>query len=568
MPAKYAIWRVMSVVVMAILNEDISSLCWKFNKSVQKVVLIMIITNHKRTESKPGSASILFKAIFYRYHVLLLLLLALVIRLPLIFAPLTYTDSWRQADTASIAHNFYHEGGRFDILYPQINWGGSGPGYVEAEFQLYTFIVALLYKVFGEYVALGRLVSLAFTMPTLGIFYLLVRRMFDRKIAAWALFFFAIIPLSIRYSVTFMPEATVMFFYVAALYTFHRWLEHEEWHFFWLAAFSTALAVLVKPTAIHIGVIFTLLLLTRYRFTFLKMKRIWVFATIAIVPSILWYIHAYNLYQTYGNTFGLLSGGDTKFGGLRDLLSIGFYLRVAVLENWWVLALGGVVPALIGFVILVRRKRDLWVPIFGVVTMVVYYMLVSRFAQEEWGIHYHIYMIPYAALLAGVGLGWLWDQVQTRKPGLRYVAYRLSVLASVMVMVGVTGAIYAGQLLQPNALDMQQCAVDVKNLIPAGKLIIISSTSASNDNGLPNNYQDPRIFFYSHRYGRSLPADQHMPELIDQYRQEGAEYFVIYDQQLYQDNPAMVAYLDANAQQIGRGIEAGCGIYEFNSPNS
>jgi hypothetical protein len=34
--------------------------------------------------------------------------------------------SWRQADVAMIASNFYHNG--FDILHPQINWAGNLPG--------------------------------------------------------------------------------------------------------------------------------------------------------------------------------------------------------------------------------------------------------------------------------------------------------------------------------------------------------------------------------------------------------------------------------------------------------
>jgi len=37
----------------------------------------------------------------------------------------------------------------FRILHPQVT-GGQRPGYVEAEFQLYPFIVALFYSRFGE----------------------------------------------------------------------------------------------------------------------------------------------------------------------------------------------------------------------------------------------------------------------------------------------------------------------------------------------------------------------------------------------------------------------------------
>ncbi|MFC4942049.1 hypothetical protein [Pseudonocardia sp. GCM10023141] len=58
-------------------------------------------------------------------------------------------DIWRPADTATIAHNFYVGG--MDLLLPQINWGGAGPGYVDAELQLLPWISAALYHVVGEH---------------------------------------------------------------------------------------------------------------------------------------------------------------------------------------------------------------------------------------------------------------------------------------------------------------------------------------------------------------------------------------------------------------------------------
>jgi len=43
-----------------------------------------------------------------------------------ITSPFLDYHAWRQADTAAIARNFYHNG--FNILYPQIDWGGAGSG--------------------------------------------------------------------------------------------------------------------------------------------------------------------------------------------------------------------------------------------------------------------------------------------------------------------------------------------------------------------------------------------------------------------------------------------------------
>ncbi len=54
--------------------------------------------------------------------------------------------AWRQYDTAPIARNIAE--GQFRVFYPQIDWRGNSPGYVESEFQIYTALVAVLYRLF------------------------------------------------------------------------------------------------------------------------------------------------------------------------------------------------------------------------------------------------------------------------------------------------------------------------------------------------------------------------------------------------------------------------------------
>src|SRR5258706_14108098 len=169
------------------------------------------------------------------YTAILIVVFGILLRLPLVFLPLNYmTYPWRPADTASIAHNFAINGYR--LFYPQINWGGAGPGYIEGEFQLYPFIVALLYGLFGEHIWLGKLVSLGFTSLTFIIFYALAHRLFKPRIALWALAFFVVSPLDVLYGVEFMPEATVLFFYITALFLFQKWLDDQKLVLLFLAA--------------------------------------------------------------------------------------------------------------------------------------------------------------------------------------------------------------------------------------------------------------------------------------------------------------------------------------------
>jgi hypothetical protein len=91
----------------------------------------------------------------------------------------------------------------------------------------------------------------------------------------------------------------------------------------------------------------------------------------------------------------------------------------------------------------------------------------------------------------------------------------------------------------------------------------VSTTSLSEIDGVSNNYQEPTIFFYSNRYGWSLPANRHTAEMVERYRRAGGRYFVISSVELYNANPELAQYLANNAHQIGPGIEAGCGVFRL-----
>ena len=179
---------------------------------------------------------------------------------------------------------------------------------------------------------LGRLVSFVFSTLTIITFFLFARKVLKPQAALWSLILFVFSPLFLRLGTAFMPEATVMFFYLAALYLFYRWLDERRLYLLFLASASTALAILVKPTSIHIGLIFALLAIQRCGWSVIKNWRVWLAGVICLLPGALYYWHAHNLYLEYGNTFGLLSGGDSKFGNFYYWLSPRFYKGIAIAE--------------------------------------------------------------------------------------------------------------------------------------------------------------------------------------------------------------------------------------------
>ena len=107
--------------------------------------------------------------------------------------PILEVAGWRQCSTASIARNFYYNG--MNIFYPQVLEGGTTNGIVgETEFHLYTFVVALLYKIFGVHEYLGRLVSITAFCGGAFFLYRLSRKYVDVTTSLIALLFYTFNP--------------------------------------------------------------------------------------------------------------------------------------------------------------------------------------------------------------------------------------------------------------------------------------------------------------------------------------------------------------------------------------
>ncbi|MBV8370380.1 MAG: glycosyltransferase family 39 protein [Candidatus Eremiobacteraeota bacterium] len=174
------------------------------------------------------------------------------LRLYGIHDPIFDHPGWRQGDTAAIARNFAQL--QYNIFFPQTDYNGPPPNYVELELQIVPFLAATLYKVFGVHEIFGRLISLAFGIATIPVIALFGRWLFRSAIAGIAAAAaFAIMPGAWYYSRTFMPDTAMVFFTTCALYTCARWIVEDEarsWRGWWVAALLLMLAFLAKPVAV------------------------------------------------------------------------------------------------------------------------------------------------------------------------------------------------------------------------------------------------------------------------------------------------------------------------------
>src|SRR5215471_20032037 len=137
--------------------------------------------------------------------------------------PIRGHHEWRQADTAAVARNFYEES--MNILYPRVDWRGNSPGYVESEFQIYTFLVAVSYYIFGPHEWLGSAFNITVYALSALVLFFFISRLSDEYSALLAVFFYSFVPLTFYFTRTFQPDALMAFFSLVGVYYFWIWTE-------------------------------------------------------------------------------------------------------------------------------------------------------------------------------------------------------------------------------------------------------------------------------------------------------------------------------------------------------
>jgi hypothetical protein len=410
-------------------------------------------------------------------------------------------DEWRETDTASIARNFAEEASP-DILWPRVNWGEPGPGYVEAELQLLPYAVQLLYRAAGPQPWIGRAVAVALTaMSTLAMF-ALARRLVAPRTALVAALLFGSAPLVFRFGRTFMPEAPTLLCYVLAAERVFAWLESRRARTLLAGAAALALAILTKPTSIHFGLVVVLLALRAGGVRLLCSRAVLLFGLLSLLPASLYYFHAAQLHTAYGNTFGVISGGDSKWGSWAIWRQPTLWLTLLRID---VRGCTGYAGALLALLALLRSRAFALAAWLAV--LLLYYAIVARYAGgEERGIQYHVYAAVPVALATAMGAEALWRAVRARWPLRPRLAHGTAALAVLLA------------LAQQWRANVHLLAIRGDTFLRAGRAlaevaapddrVVVTSTDFAVEDGVDNNFEEPKVLFHAWRRGRVLARDR------------------------------------------------------------
>jgi 4-amino-4-deoxy-L-arabinose transferase-like glycosyltransferase len=447
-----------------------------------------------------------------------LTVLAVSARLVLINQPFVDHWSWRQSDVAAIARNFFEHGFRF--AYPQIDWAGGSAGYVGTEFPILPFLAAIYYKFAGIHEWIGRSQSVIFFAISLPFFFLLMREIFGSTAAIWATFFYAFAPLNIFAGRSFMPDVPSLSLGIVGLYFFLRWLRDCKMTPFYLAAIAISLSILIKITSIVIAApILYLIVAEGADLGSAQLGYVWggrgqrprlqlaLFAAITLLPSTIWYWHAYQIAERFypHHFFGA--------GGVR-LESFSWYWDIARETARSSLTAVLAVMMLIGLFVAPRGKYgclfDWWLA-----AMVLFVVAVGYGNRHPW---YQLPFVPIAAAFAGAACDFFGSKICSR---VAVVAFSILLASSFAILA----FLYVRPLYESSAVQHRNAGLEL-NKITANDALIVAV-----DGG------NPAIFYYAKRkgwhfleqngvYGGNPKNSQQAISDLERLRREGATHLV------------------------------------------
>jgi len=289
--------------------------------------------------------------------------------------PITGWHSWRQADSAAVARNFYE--GDMNPLMPRIDWGGLGPGYVETEAQIYTFFIAVIYKMVGVHEWIGRVLSLLFSMLTAYYLFLFGKVLGGRMYGLAAAAVFSISPMETYFGTSIMPESLLLLSLIIAIYHYNSWTNDGKIIDWMASLIFLSVAILIKPPSLYMGLPILWLSLNKYGWAFLRRIDIWLYVIILFAVTGAYYYNAHRIYLNYGNTFGIWMPVTDKWLNPDLLLSWEFYNRLIFSRiSERLLTYGGFAAFIVGLFLKARnieRVINYWL-----IGVVIFLLVVAR----------------------------------------------------------------------------------------------------------------------------------------------------------------------------------------------
>jgi 4-amino-4-deoxy-L-arabinose transferase-like glycosyltransferase len=492
-----------------------------------------------------------------------ILILAAFFRLQDVQQPLIDAFSWREASTAMMADNFMTRS--WNIFFPEVSWTGPGQAYQGREFQIVSYITALLYALFGWHDWLGRAVAITFGLWGVFALHRLIGRVWDTAHAHAGALMLAIMPGAALIDRSFLPDPAMLSLVITGAWLYVIYLQDDRPGLLVLAGVITTLGVLAKPPGIAV-----VAPLTYATFSILQarnllgMRRILPVLPVALISGAL--ILGYYRWAIYLGTnyppYHIAGSGYLWQLGLSEFLSQSFYLPATWtrITNWFatlpILILAGIAllaapprgaePA--------RHKAPWFFHIWFAGAALVYALAAREISVNPW--NFHIFSVP-VAVAAGRGLVLLATIGGSLHRDARTLWLRVAVIAGFVIIFGTIPGL---QLMKvPYAQSDYELGMKLNALSKPGDLVVTATTTIG----------DPIAIYYSRRRGwvfppgggaadwSVLPDDRVAIDTLEALRAKNAAWFGIskkardsHRRVLLKNNPGLIAHLEKTAERV------------------
>lgn len=447
---------------------------------------------------------------------------------------------WRQSDLWAQARGFLTEDA--NPLHPRVAWRGTSSGIAESEFPLVSWTTSALWRVFGTHDQLLRAVPFLAGLISLWIFLLVARDLLGSLGAAVAVACVAVAPLSVFVGTAVQSDGVMLAAVLVTVFATIRWTSDESsWRSLrWpaLVALSLTVAGLMKPTALHVGLVVAAVITMRRGWRALLRPCVAGVAAIGLGVPLAWTLHARTIFQSTGLSLGI--SNEHHFAGTELITNPALLRNIAGLQFRWVWGLA-LIPA--AYSVATRMRSDaVRVGLSWLGAAVVMLLVAGRTTGDEWAYYYHVVSVPPVALLAGAGLSEAHTRLRRTAIGIRRPAALLVTTTLAVVAMCSPWLKSSIATVRPRtASPLFVCAQTIRSSLPTG-LMLTSGGIRLDDAGHDVAHDAPYMFHWLNRQGWTLPIEDQTTKSVEEFASKGATFFFA-EHEAMQEKPGFEANL-------------------------
>ncbi len=330
----------------------------------------------------------------------LILILGFSLRLYRFTAPIADWHSWRQVDTSAVSRNFVQNG--FDLLHPRfddLSNVQSGiyfnpQGYRFVEFPIYNVLQAGGFLLFNKFTLeeWGRLVSIFSSLFAASFVFLILKKRLNTQAGLLGAFFYSVLPFSVFWGRTVLPDQTTIAAILAAIYFFDSGLLKGKFFALFLSGFFLACSLLLKPFAIFFVAPMFVIAWEKYSRNFWKERKLWIFSLLSVLPFAMWRLWMLRYPEGIPQAGWLINSGNILFSGAYFHWIYASRIPELILGFWGIFILI--------FGIISKYKNKAYFLSF-LLSSILYLTVVARGNVQHS--YYQILIIPSICIFLGIG---------------------------------------------------------------------------------------------------------------------------------------------------------------------